>query len=111
MYACFALILVVLSSQLNPQSEVTGPQPVEVSILELADHPDLYNNVRVRVRGELVTGFEHCTLDYYDPKTHELVASIWIDFEDDPSVAKEYRGKYNMYDFYKDVRSGRFTKG
>ena len=110
-FVCLAMALTAFSLQpKSSQPEIKNPQPVEVSILELVDHPDSYNNMRVRVRGIIGTDFESFTLDYKNPKTHKF-ASIWIDYKDDSSVAKEYRGKYHMDDFFKDVRSGRFTKG
>ena len=110
-FVCLAMALTAFSPQpKSSQSKIKNPQPVEVSILDLVDHPDSYDNMRVRVRGELRTGFERFTLDYNDPKTHKLVASIWVDYEDDSFVAKEYRGRYSVVDFLNDVRSGRFKK-
>jgi hypothetical protein len=107
---CLALILVALSPQLNLQPEVKGPELVEVSLTELIEQPALYNNKRVRVRGEYVTAFEKMALDISDPVTHNPVVSIWIDYEDDHNVAKEYRN-FSMDDFMNAVRSGVFKKG
>jgi hypothetical protein len=109
---CLSIVLATSSPRLrSSQSEAKNLQAVEVTLLELADHPESYNNRLVRVRGALTTGFERCTLDYYDPDTHKELASIWVDFQDDDSVAKEYRDKYHLDDFMKDAREGRFKNG
>jgi hypothetical protein len=87
-------LIFTLQSALG-QNKLQIPPPIEVPLLELQAHPSNYDNCRVRVRGEYGIsegpfGWSH-GIALRDPKTKYFLVDIWLDYKDDPDIAKECR--------------------
>lgn len=65
--------------------------PIEVSLIELVENADNYDNCRVRVRGEYFPTHPDTLLVARDPKTQIISESIILEYRDDDDVEKEYR--------------------
>lgn len=99
-----AILAVLFFPNLGQPDKKCSPVQ-EVSLLELQKNSDIYDNSRVRIHGEYLTDYGHHSVVIRDPKTGKILVDIWLDFEDDSNIIKEYRN-LSLADFVKLVTSG-----
>lgn len=100
-------VLVATLLQSSPGQLNQKNYPVlDVTVVELQENGAVYDNKRVRVRGEypLWDG-----IGLKDPTTGKILASIRLEFKDDPDVAKECR-PFEITEFFKLVQSGELQR-
>ena len=101
--ALTAVLIAILFQSVAAQSVRESHPPQDVSLFELQKKGTLYNNCRVRVRGEypLWQG----SIGITDPKKGIILVSTLLEFKDDPDVVKECR-PFQAIDFLRLVQSG-----
>jgi hypothetical protein len=96
-------VAVMLQSNIS-QVEIRPPSPIDVSLLDLQEHADTYNNCRIRVRGEYLAYGQHGIV-MRDAKTGNILVDILLEYRDDSDVDKEYRNM-STQEYLKLVSSG-----
>jgi hypothetical protein len=109
-YVRSALTVVLLSVliQSDPgQSDYRSQPPQDVSLFELRENGTVYNNCRVRVRGEypLWQG----SIGITDPKKGNILVSTLLEFKDDADIVKECR-PFQATDFVRLAQSGELER-
>jgi hypothetical protein len=102
----FAILLVLSLCASHCRADEKNGSPIDVSLIDLRERGNLYNNRLVRVHGEYFCDFEESLIVLRDPKTDNIVVSIWLDLHDDVEIVKENRDM-NMLDFMRLSMSGK----
>lgn len=102
----FAILLVLSLCASHCRADEKNGLPLDVSLIDLRERGNRYDNRLVRVQGEYFCDFEESLIVLRDPKTDDIVVSIWLDLHDDVEVIKESRDM-NMLDFMRLAMSGK----
>ncbi|HOW84419.1 MAG TPA: hypothetical protein P5119_03590 [Candidatus Aminicenantes bacterium] len=102
----FAILLVLPFCASHGRADENNDPPIDVSLIDLRESGNQYDNRLVRVHGEYFCNFEESLIVLRDPKTDNIVVSIWVDLHDDVENVKENRD-INALDFMRLAMSGK----
>lgn len=102
----FAILIVLSDCASHYRTDEKIVSPLDVSLIELKERGNIYNNRLVRVHGEYFCDFEASLIVLRDLKTDNIVISIWLDLHDDVENVKENRDM-NALEFAKIAMSGK----